>query len=415
MTLTRRSVAEAVERYAPVVHGLAPADHHVASPLGAWLVLALAAFADDGRDPQAREQLEAALGCSLPDAADAATTLLDRPHPAVTAAAALWWSVSIEGPALAAYAESLPARATRERVRNQQQLDDWAREHSLGMIERFPLTLDPTVVLVLASALATRVRWIDPFDAVPASALAAPGGRFSGRVARALRSTDSHDVRLVATRAAGLVGAHVAASGDGLAVVSVLPGPDVDRATGLAAAYEVAGALDGDRIHRHVSLYDVPLGPSELGEVDEDRVEGKGSKDLEAGVAVLPSWTARSELNLVRDPAAGFHAAGRLLGNVAPSADVDARQVAVATYGREGFEGAAVTGMALLASWSAPRELRRRTLVLRFDRPYAAVAVAVPPPVGPHEADGAESPYRAWFGLPVFGAWITEPAETPQP
>jgi hypothetical protein len=49
----------------------------------------------------------------------------------------------------------------------------------------------------------------------------------------------------------------------------------------------------------------------------------------------------------------------------------------------------------------------RRTLRVRFDRPYAAVAVAVPPP-GDDIDIGIDA---AWYGLPVFSAWITEPAE----
>ncbi len=61
-----------------------------------------------------------------------------------------------------------------------------------------------------------------------------------------------------------------------------------------------------------------------------------------------------------------------------------------------------------------PSEARRRTLTLRFDRPYAAVAVAVEPP---QPVDGSAGPgrpvARAWFGLPVFGAWVAEPSDTP--
>jgi hypothetical protein len=49
----------------------------------------------------------------------------------------------------------------------------------------------------------------------------------------------------------------------------------------------------------------------------------------------------------------------------------------------------------------------RRTLHLRFDRPYAAVAVAVRPPLEPGTPIG-----EAWFGLPVFSAWVAEPAES---
>ena len=144
-------------------------------------------------------------------------------------------------------------------------------------------------------------------------------------------------------------------------------------------------------------------------------VRGAGG-DLEEGVAVLPSWTASTELDLVRDPATGFGAARDLIRHVAQAPALEARQVAVATYGREGFEGAAVTAMAMRMSMPALREVRRRTLTLRFDRPYAAVAVAVPPPVhGAPPAQEAPAPYRAWFGLPVFGAWVAEPAETDQP
>jgi hypothetical protein len=164
-----------------------------------------------------------------------------------------------------------------------------------------------------------------------------------------------------------------------------------------------------------VSLFDVPLGVSELGEVTEDLVmQSGGRRETEAGVAVLPSWTARSEVDLTPAPGTGFPAAGRLLLPLAGTDAVQARQVAVATYGREGFEAAAVTGMAMLASFTAPAEVRRRTLILRFDRPYAAVAVAVEPPPRLDASAGQEARvYSRWFGVPVFGAWITEPSDSP--
>jgi hypothetical protein len=104
---------------------------------------------------------------------------------------------------------------------------------------------------------------------------------------------------VVRTQAAGLVGAHVAASRDGLAVVSVLGPVDVDRAGVLAAAHEVALGLDGTRIGRigqWVSLFDVPAGRSDLGEIVEETVTiTRGS--TEAGCAVLPTWHASTQLN----------------------------------------------------------------------------------------------------------------------
>ena len=129
----------------------------------------------------------------------------------------------------------------------QEQLDAWARERTLGLIDRFPIQVTSDLMLVLASAVATKVRWWQPFDVVPATELSVRRrrGGFADAVTRALRSVPGHDVRLVHTQAAGLVGAHVAASRDGLAVVSVLGPVDVDRAGVLAAAYEVALGLDG--------------------------------------------------------------------------------------------------------------------------------------------------------------------------
>jgi hypothetical protein len=239
-------------------------------------------------------------------------------------------------------------------------------------------------------------------------------------VTRALRSVPGHDVRLVRTEAAGLVGAHVAASGDGLAVVSVLGARDADRAAVLTAAHEVALGLDGTRIGTPISLFDVPAGSSDLGEIVEDTARvGVGVDRVEVGYAVLPTWQASTQLDLLAGPPAdGFRSAGYLLAGLLPPGPpaLEARQVAVASYTREGFEAAAITALAVaLSAPHRPNEVPRRTLTVRFDRPYAAVAVAVEPPAQQPVAgvDAEASPTaRAWFGLPVFSAWVAEPAET---
>jgi hypothetical protein len=69
----------------------------------------------------------------------------------------------------------------------------------------------------------------------------------------------------------------------------------------------------------------------------------------------------------------------------------------------------------------------RRTLTVRFNRPYAAVAVAVTP-AGPRSLgrlsagrrsaaviDNEASTGATRFALPVFSAWVAEPTETPKP
>jgi hypothetical protein len=401
------TLAAALARYADTVHAAVRADHHVVSPLGAWLVLALAGLAAEDRGT--RDRLEEALGMPVADAGRVASALLDAPHPAVTAAVGLWWREDAVTDRLTAYADRLPRAATREPLIDQAALDAWAHRHSLGLIDRFPVALRPDLLLVLASALATRVRWRQLFDLVPSAELRS-GGPFPDAVTTALRSVRGHDVRLVRTAAAGLVGAHVAASADGLAVVSVLGAPDADRAAVLAAAHEVAVGLDEAWIGDPVSLFDVPLGPGDVGEVVEDRLVAAGASRVERGVAVLPSWRAGTQVDLLAGPTGpAFVAAGEALAALLPPQDVrlEARQVAVASYTREGFEAAAITAVGVRATAARqPREVLRRTLRLRFDRPYAAVAVAVRPP----ETDAVID--ETWYGLPVFSAWVAQPTDS---
>ena len=104
------------------------------------------------------------------DAARHARELLDDPHPAVAAATAAW---TRDAPGAAAkWLAGLPAAVARGPVPTQDAADGWAREHTLGMIDHFPLAIDDAVRCVLANALATRIGWTHPFtttgsDGVP--------------------------------------------------------------------------------------------------------------------------------------------------------------------------------------------------------------------------------------------------------
>jgi hypothetical protein len=87
MVLALTDTAAAVARYAGRLHRVAGEGHHVASPLGAWLLLALCGPASGG---QARDRLAEVVGGDLDQAAAVAGALLSVPHPAVAAAAGVW-------------------------------------------------------------------------------------------------------------------------------------------------------------------------------------------------------------------------------------------------------------------------------------------------------------------------------------
>ncbi|MEU7979517.1 hypothetical protein AB0B63_13385 [Micromonospora sp. NPDC049081] len=437
-------------RYAARLHAELGDRHHVASPLGAWLLLALAAPAATGA---VRAELAEVLGVDGEAAAATAAALLDRPHPLVPSATALWHRPGADTGKLAGWTDGLPRATASGPLPDQAGLDAWAREHTLGLIDRFPLTVSPRVLLALAGALATRISWATPFDLVPGAMLgpgaadlpgderrpgtvprpdqahgrAGPGGDagpghrpagpagsadrgapdsgWAGRLARALRSPEhGHRVWIAATGPAGDVAVHAAGAverdGGGLLVLSVLADPAVPPADVLAAGYALAGAaVDGEPGRR--SLFDLPLGVGPLGTLREEsvRTAARGGRE-ERHRAVLPCWSAHDEHDLTA-PGLGFAAVGRALGGLLGiDVGVEARQATVAHYGRYGFEAAAVTGAFALTS--LPPEGVRRTAELRFGHPYAVLAVAT------DHRDGEPGP---WHGLPVFSAWVAEPRE----
>ena len=379
-TATASSVRDAVAAYAVRMHRVLGDDHHVASPFGAWLVLALTAPAARGKTA---ERLAEMLGMPLEDAATVARELLAAPPEAVAAAAAAW-----SGPAAgdaAVWLDGLPEQVARGPVPTQAQADAWARENTMGLIETFPLDMARDWSVVLASALATRIAWHTAFDVVGAGELRSD---WRERVRSVLRTPrEGHHAAIVRHRDAGDLAIHQAYA-DGLTVTSVIAGPDVPAVDVLAAAHDVAtGSVP------HVSLFDLPAGDGPSWTI----TESDGDNRSETVAALLPAWSARSEHDLTR-PGLGFKDAAAVLMTLFPSdGSWDARQSAMARYHRRGFEAAAVTALAVARiSLRIPQAGRRRDALLRFDRPYAVVATVT----------GGD-----WHGLPVFSAWVTEPEE----
>jgi hypothetical protein len=395
-------------RYARLLHGPAGSGHHVASPLGAWLLAALCApAASDG--PSAAE-LEQALGIDLASARAVAAALLDDPHPAVVSAAALWLAPA-PTPAMDAWLAALPPSVETGPLPSQTEADTWADEHTLGLIKKMPLTLTPDTILLLATALATKVSWVQPFELAPATRLGA-ASPWRGAVSRVLEMPEhGHEAFIAHAPALGDVAVHTGLAAEGLRVTSVI-GPDgAAPASVLAAAYDiaVAAATRGPLDRR--SLFDLPLGEGPAWTLTEEAVQTAapfGREEVHR--VVLPAWSAESRHNLNRPelgiPAAAA-AAKRALGE--PGARHEAAQSAMARYSRVGFEAAAVSAMAVAVGFPMPQDGLRRTAEVRFDRPYAVVAVADRPWQDGWQPNTSEG--SAWLGLPVFSAWVAEPEE----
>jgi hypothetical protein len=389
MSVEASHVAACVSGYAARLHAAIGPRHHVASPLGSWLLLALAGPASTGTD---RATLTDVLGCEVDAAAVAATDLLTHPHPVVASAAAVWTDPAVRLPdSFAAWRGDLPAAVTTGDLPGQAGLDAWAREHTFGLIDRFPIA-GKDLYLVLASALATKVSWQVPFYLAPAASLGATS-QWAGTLKRVLRTPDrpgGHVQFITATPQAGDVIVHIATAAGGLEVVSVAAMPDVPADSVLAAAHEIGGRhATGLPIDRR-DLAAVPLGESPLWLAREVTAAADSS------AAVLPAWSATSDHDLTA-PGLGFDAAKRAL--VHNDDPWQARQAAMARYSRLGFEAAAVSAIAVAMGVRLPA--RHREVTLRFGHPYAVVAFTM----------GTGGLASLWNGLPVFSAWVSEPED----
>jgi hypothetical protein len=93
-------------RYAERLHAQSGSDHHVVSPLGAWLVVALCApLAQD----ETLDELREILGVEPDAAAEFAASLLSDPHPLVSAGAGAWVRLGIATNRIAHRQDALPS------------------------------------------------------------------------------------------------------------------------------------------------------------------------------------------------------------------------------------------------------------------------------------------------------------------
>jgi hypothetical protein len=399
----------AIAAYAERLHAHAGPDHHVVSALGAWMLVALCAPVGDD---EARAELAKVLGADPLEAAQFAAELLDRPHPLVAAGAGLWIAPAVSSAAMERWRAGLPDVVTTGDIPTQEALDAWATACTLGLIEHFPLEVTPDLVCLLATALATKVSWEVPFDVVDAKELApSPWATGVQRVLRAPRQDPRHRQYIAESDRAGTVGVHLTGARGGLVVGSVIA---IDQKMPAAEVLAVAHAIVSAEVRapRSVagrSLFDLPLGDGAIWTITEEAVETTSPDGREEAVtSVLPAWSADTTVDLDHEDL-GYPAAARTIKKALglPNLRYEAKQTALARYSAIGFEAAAITHLAIASSRPSTRPGYRRDATLRFGHPFAVVAVAGED----RRAASSTGTPNPWDGLPVFSAWVSEPAE----
>lgn len=411
-----REVLPALLAFSDRFHRAVGDTHHVASPLGAWMLLAVAATtAPPG---PARARLAAALGMEPATAADYVRRLLERPHEAVAAGLALWTREEAESEALSEWRATLPNGIASGPMPDAVGAAAWLRDASRGLLTD-PPAFDRDDLLLFLSVVAMRSRWLEPYEITTGQLLAAPrtdreprsspGGQWADCVSLCLHSGYGSGGSIVYSPLAGDVAVHSRLTGDGIRVYSVIAAPLVAPTTVLLAAQQIATAIElGDDVLTR-SIYDLPIGNSPCWSIEERVVDKRPSFDQVE--AVLPAWSARSNHELLKADLGFNEAVSQIEALIGlPLLRSSVEQKAFARYSRLGFEASAITRILTGPTFRKAPPEAARFATLRFGHPFAAVAVAVGGP-GDGVVDGrfVRSP---WRGLPIFSAWITDPEET---
>lgn len=272
-----------------------------------------------------------------------------------------------------------------ERGLDQARLDRWAAQATDGMIEKFPVQLEPETAIVVASALALAPQWTRALEELSGDRL--------GLCDRAGQPAGLQTV--VDTRAAGPVVVAAPPSDDGVAAYSVIAAPDIapERVwTAIDEALEAAAA--GALPDRGLPA---PDGHS-WRTVTQTETLTAGSEPAAGEVlwdSVLPRWSATANLDVMRAP--GVSPVAAALGNLlADPTEADALQSAMAEYTATGFRAAAVTAIGVRAmSLPAMVTVPVTRVHVTFDRPHALVAVG---------RNGA------WDGVPLVHCWVGGPS-----
>lgn len=399
------------------LHNRAGDTHHSASPMGLWLLLAVASSVTPPESEE-RSKVEKALGMPSEQAMCVVEELLglndsdsDAGLPttdALKSAMALWlrgnsltelknWAASMQitiddtpqEEDIYAWRDNLPDIIEKGDIPTNAAADKWVEEKTDGLLKKLPIPLEKETFLVLLSAIATRTKWKNPFQEVKNHNTLT--GDF-GTATKVLISDSSHDVYVEDTEF-GMVGVHVAHGTNGLDVYSVIADPKVNYLNVLRVAQEIASEDRGDS-------QGVPLHQLEVEASDIYTVQKVMSASGDHRIAYLPSWKTENSLtNLQWIPELGFDAIMQSIvkatGLSPDDASVLVQQDIVAEYTASGFDAAAVTQMTMrVGAVSVPVLKEARKLEITFDHPYAVIAVV--------------RDRSAWTGTPIFGSWVKE-------
>lgn len=372
---------ETISTYSRIFHEEYKNDHHIVSPLGAWMLLALLAQGANKETDPLDPVAEKALGVTPEQAESFLKKLLSTDHPAVFSAIKAWLKpdgLSSEE-SLSRWHQTVKNYCPVDvKIPTKDELNSWVKDKSLNLIEEFPVTIDPAWFKGLfATVVATDVEWDVPMKVVQDTVLSKHWD-----TPNFLLDNNSEHTFVHKDDEHGLFGVHYAKAKKGLTVYSIIAFDDIPENITLEVAHKIGAGKQNK-----VSLFDL-----ESNDFLKIKEFNSHAGIRERFQSVLPAWEFSGKHDLTLVPNSGLSAAAGRLGEVG-----DIKQVVVADYSDKGFKAAALTYGMVGRSAAFTPATKALHADLQFTKPYVTVAFAT-----------AESAESIWNNLPVFSGVVAE-------
>lgn len=372
-------------------HEKFPEKHRVASPLGAWCLLAFIA----ANDENPRKEVTDNLGCSTQEAKSILLALLKEKPDVVSLAVNSWLNPSIAGTGtFSTWANDVTDIAVPAvRIPEPKELNEWVDEKSLGLITEFPVTINPDEFYALfATVVATDISWKAPFKVIEAQEMAE-----AWSVKNILLENDVNNSYIHHDPMYGTFGVHCGTTAENdLNVYSVIAfDENLSEAATMAVARSIAAGS-----YRKVAVAELPVGDSHNGSLTVTENPKSFTPD-DTVQSYIPAWKTSNKFDL-KESGLGFMESISRFSDTGGDVDFKVQQVAVAEYNALGFKAAALTFGIMARSAMPMYEYKNRNVVIRFNRPFAVVATV-------NTSDST------WSRVPVFDGWVMEAVEAEKP
>lgn len=330
-------------------------DNIAGSPLGSWMLLASAAAGFDYTGKEAlKKDTEDRLHMSVEEAAKAVTEI-KKQYESLNYVSQAWSVDHLDFyPNVKKWVDSNTMIPYQSSIPTQEDIDAWALKHSKGLIEKFPMKMTEETLLVVANIIYSKLQWEAPFNSVTAQ-----NGMETWEVPHVLMAkTTLHDVLFCSDENEDIFAIYqLRAKGENKEHMRL-----VTCLTREAEPNELMALL-----HNVDSLKILLPTDERLNNVLENTYSMGDPRSHKIRVTV-PAWEAQASYDLLQNERAGYREIIQALNNDGEDDtfdSIEAKQVTVAKFDKEGFEAAALTTFGV-----ASRSMPLRPYTLNFNKPF---------------------------------------------